>query len=489
MAIKSGNIIHVGNGAVLVDRLQTGGPGSVNIRREQIYELGNYKSVGQVSDIPDLSFSMESFDVSCAMEALLLDVDVKTTHQYDLAQSKKLNVKSAFKPGVNAASPYATASSAAIPCLTLESVSYRFGIGNNNARQTATLRGDSLYYNPGSTYIQKVAGSGTAGQVIVTTNPAYAITEGGVTRRTLAITAGEKRLLYGTDYTETYGTVTAGAAITTITITAAVAVTDQIYVTYASPTVESFPQSVHALVSGVSGTLAAASLVGATTLSLSTAPAVGDVIIIDDTPGSATVETAVVSAVSGAGPYSVTVPALAFAHNSGAPFAVYVPTVKPAAIRGRDIDVYIGPAFPAGTSYSTALGTKRHGVQSVQSDWRVTLQNDEEFGNYHYVATDFDVPSSTGNIQFKPADAAAVLALMQDLAGAPDALHSANASDAPPLDVQILLKNPVDGRVLKRLRIPDARFSLPGYSGRVQQKLDFTANYQSDLGSLEIYDH
>ena len=54
--------------------------------------------------------------------------------------------------------------------------------------------------------------------------------------------------------------------------------------------------------------------------------------------------------------------------------------------------------------------------------------------------------------------------------------------------MQIVLKNPVDGRVLKRLHIPDARFQLPGYSGRVQQKLDFTANFQSDRGELHIYD-
>ena len=87
-------------------------------------------------------------------------------------------------------------------------------IGNNNARQTATLRGDSLYYNPGSTYIQKVAGSGTAGQVIVTTNPAYAITEGTValtsnyaltyvgagleiTARPITVTADAKSKVYG----------------------------------------------------------------------------------------------------------------------------------------------------------------------------------------------------------------------------------------------------------------------------------------------------
>ena len=242
MAIKGGQIVHVGNNAVLLDRLQTAGPGTVNIRRETIYELGNYQSVGQVSDIPDLSFTLESFDVSCAMEAFLADRDVKTTHEYDLAASRVVNLKSAFKAGQGAPAEFASVGSAAVPCLRLESVSYRFGIGNNNARQTATLKGDSLYYNPGSTYIQKIAGSNTAGQTIVTDHPAYAITEGGVKRRTLAVTAGERRLLHNVDYTETYGAVTAGAAVTTLVLADAVPTTDNIYVTYSSPDVESFPQ-------------------------------------------------------------------------------------------------------------------------------------------------------------------------------------------------------------------------------------------------------
>jgi len=489
MAIKGGQIVHVGNNAVLLDRLQTAGPGTVNIRRETIYELGNYQSVGQVSDIPDLSFTLESFDVSCAMEAFLADKDVKSTHLYDLAASRVVNLKSAFKPGQQAPAPFDSVGSAAVPCLRLESVSYRFGIGNNNARQTATLKGDSLYYNPGSTYIQKVAGSGAAGQVIVTDHPAYAITEAGVQRRTLAITAGERRLLQGVDYTETYGAITNGAAVATITLVDAVAATDNVYVTYASPDVETFPQSVHALVSGISGTITAAAAAGATSLTTDVELAAGQVIILDDVPGSAVTEVVVVGTVSGSGPYTVNlVNATVNAHASGADVAVYVPTVKPAAIRGRDIDVFVGPAGAAGSAPADVIGTKRHGVQSAQVDWKVTLQNDEEFGNYHYVNIDFDVPEVSGSVEFKPQTYADLLKLMQDISGVSDPLQSANATDQPLLDVQIVLKNPVDGRVLKRLHIPDARFSLPGYSGRVQQKLDFTAAFNSDRGELNIYD-
>jgi hypothetical protein len=484
MAVKGGDIIHVANETALVDRLQTAGPGSVNIRRETIYELGNYRSVGQVSDIPELSFTMESQDVTPEMEAFLLDVPVETTHEYDLARAKVVNIKSAFKPGQGAIAEFATATSVAIPCLRLEQMQYRFGVGNQNARQTATLRGDSLYYNDGSTYIQRVDGSGVAGQVIVTDHPAYEISEGGVERRTLAVTAGSERLNYGADYTETYGVVAADAATTTITIVKAVPVTDKIAVVYSSPTVESFPQSVHALVSGVYGALAADSAIGDTELDLDGAVNAGDVLLLN--AGTANEETVVVA--SAAGNVATLTGPTTKAHTTGDAWTVYAPTVKPAAIRGRDIDIYVGPSFPEGTSAEDARGLKRGGVQSADVDWRVTLQMDEEMGNYHYSEIDFDVPAVSGSLTFRAGSPKSLLALMRDLSGETTGTRSVQSQDSPLLDVQIALKDPATGRVLKRLRIPDARFSLPGYSARVQQKLDLQAAFQSDQGLLLISD-
>lgn len=484
MAIKGGQIIHVGNDTALIDRLQTAGPGTVNIRRETIYELGNYRSVGQVSDIPDLSFTMESFDVSTEIEAFLLRKDPATTHTYDLAKATVVNIKSAFKPGQNAVLPFDSVASAAVPCLRLEQMAYRFGVGNNNARQTATLRGDSLYYNPGSTYIQQAAGTNTANQTIVLTNPAYGVVEGGESRRTLCITAGEKRLSYTLDYTETVGTETAGAASVTVTILEAVPTTDTIAVTYSSPTVESFPQTVHALVSGVGGTLSASASIGATSVTtLATGFKTGDTIILGAGESG---EIAVVSSFA-APTITLTAPLVA-AHASGSAVSVYMPTVKPAALRGRDIDVYIGPAAAPGTAAETAIGTKRHGVQSVDVDWRVTLQQDEEMGNSHYVDTDFDVPEVSGTVSFRPRDVGSLMSLVRDMGANTNALKSTSALDAPIVDLQVVLKNPVDGRIIKRLHVPDARVTVPGYSGRVQQKLDLQVSFQSEQGILYVYD-
>jgi hypothetical protein len=407
MAVKAGQIIHVGNGAVLVDRIQTGGPGTVNVPVETIYELGNYKSIGQVRDIPDLSFSMESYDVSEEIEALLLGLDptaVLTTDVLDPANARPVDMKSVFKAGQGAAAPFDVVNSVGLPYLTLESLSYRFGL-RDDARQTATLRGDSIYYNPGSTYIESAVGTGVAGQTVVTAHPAYGVDEGGVFRRILGVTAGTRRLTYGVDYTETYGAVTAGAAVTTVHLVAAVPATDDVRIMYSSPTAETLNQSVHA-------------------------------------PVSAT---------------------------------------KPAAIRGRDIAVYLG-GYDSANPYTNRL----LGVQAVTADWRVNLEKDEEFGNYHFVSQDYDVPTVSGTVQVKPVDPAAMFATMQELAGITDVHKSATANTAPVVPLDVVLHSPVDGSVLKRISVPDARFTVPGFSAQVQQKLSFTINWNSDTGEMLI---
>ena len=408
MAVKAGQIIHVGNDTVVIDRIQTGGPGTVNVPVETIFELGNYKSIGQVRDTPDLSFSMESYDVSEEIEAMLCGVDFSTlgpTDILDPGNARPIDMRSVFKAGQGTPSPFDIVDSVALPYLTLESLSYRFGL-RDDARQTATLRGDSIYYNPGNTYVEVTAGTNTPGQAVITANPAYSVDEGGITRRVLGVTAGRKRLTFGVDYTESYGTVTAGAAVTTVTITAAVPTTDDIRIIYSSPTVETFPQTVHEPVS----------------------------------------------------------------------------TTRPAAIRGRDIAVYLG-----GYDSANPFTNRLLGVQAVTADWKVNLEKDEEFGNYHYVTQDYDVPTCNGTVQVKPVDAPTMIAVMQKLSGVDPATHkSATATAAPVFPLDVVLHSPVDGSVLKRIHVEDARFTVPGFSAQVQQKLMFTINWNSDTGSMQI---
>lgn len=408
MAIKAGSILHVGNDTVVIDRIQTAGPGNLNIPTEKIYELGNYQSVATVRDIPDLSFSLESFDVSTEIEALLLDVDPAVVGDLDLALARNLQIASQFKAGKDATSPFNIVGSVGIPYLALESASYRFGL-RDNARQTFSLRGDSIFYNPGATYVDTFVGTNAANQVVVTAHPAYAYTDASGTRRILSLEVGAKRLTPGVDYTMANGTVAAGAAIVTITILAAVPVGVKIRVMYASSDVRSYPQNVH-----------------------------------EDT------------------------------------------TVKPAAVRGKDIDIYVGGYDPADIPGSAV--NKMISVQAATVDWRVTLEKDEEFGNYFAVGSDFDVPAVNGSIDVKPRDVAEFFAKIRKITGISSATEVVGPNTAVPLELDIVIKDGANaGAPLKRLHVEDARFSVPGYSGRVQQKLTVTLPFESDSGSLHIF--
>ena len=407
MAIKAGQILHVGNDSVVIDRIQTAGPGNLNIPTEKIYELGNYKSVATIRDVPDLAFAMDSLDTTCEIEALLLGVSAASQPSFDLSEALPLNIASQFKAGKDTASPFAIVDSVGLPFLVLESVGYRFGL-RDNATQSVSLRGDSIFYNPGSTYVDSVAGTGATGQTIATEHPAYAYAGDGETRRVLAVTAGSKRMVPDVDYSETAGAVAGGAATATITLKTAVPAGTQVRVMYASPTVRVYPQNVHP-----------------------------DVLI------------------------------------------------KPAAVRGKDIDIYVGGYDPSDLPGSA--DNRWGSVQSVSADYRVTLEKDEEFGNYYAVSNDFDTPAVTGSVDVKPTDPAQMMRFIRQVAGVSSATQvvGPNSSVALPLDV--VIKNGLDGSTLKRLHVPDARFTIPGFSGRANTRLTQTLNFESDEGSLVVF--
>lgn len=405
MAVKGGDLIHVGN-QVLMDRAQTAGPGQVNIPQDKIYELGNYQAVGTVFDIPDLSFPLESFDASAELEAMLVGknfaTDVAGT-EYDINTCLPIDVASQFKKGKTSSSPFEIEVGVAVPYLTLESLSYKFGL-QENASQSISLKGDSIFYTPGSIYIQEATGSNTANQVVALTNPAYPYNGDVVNgvRYALAVTLKSgKRLQHGIDYSET---VTGAGTTKTVTVTvfAAVAASDKIRVSYSSDTVASYPQVSHAVASAT----------------------------------------------------------------------------RPAAIRGRNIKVFVG---------GTDITDVWTGVQSFSLDWKVNLERDLEFGNSEVVSQDYEVPDVTGSIDLKPRNATDLYNRIAQIAGAASLTEVVGALQQAILPLDIVLYSPTDGTVLKTLYVPDARLTVPGYSGRVQQKLTTTFNFTSDSGVLKVY--
>ena len=405
MAIKAGELLHVGN-KVLVDRAQTAGPGNLTVPTERIYELGNYQTVAVIRDIPDLTFDMESLDVSAEMEAMLLGVDFEASPdgaKLDLAKVKPLDVSSLFKMGRTSTNPFDVAASVAIPFLSVESISYRFGL-RDNASQSVSLRGDAIFYAQGSAYQQKAVGTNAADQGVLLANPAlpYLGDKVNGTKYALGVMlASGKRLSYGTDYHETV-TGSGDARTVTVVVHEPVPTTDLICIIYQSPTVAVYPQATHAVASAT----------------------------------------------------------------------------RPAAIKGRDIEIRVG---------GVAITDRWSSVQSVTVEQRLTVEKDEEFGNYQAVASDFDVPEVSGSVEIRPRDVQELLKRVRQIAGITNTAEVIGPNQAVPLPLEVRLHSPENGATLKTLYVPDARFTMPGFSGQVQQKLGVTLNFESDSGVLHAF--
>jgi hypothetical protein len=398
MSIKAGQILHDANGFV-VDRIQTGGVGNLNIPEEKIYELGNYNTVATVRDIPDLSFDLESTDVSTEIEALTLFRDptaVVAGDEFDFIDAVPLDIISPFK---SSQGQYDIIRGLVIPYLTLENVTYRFGT-RANATQAFTLRGDSVYYIPGSPYYEEFSGDGVE-DTFTLAHTAIPYNEGGDTIHVLSVcvitsTGAYKRLYFGDDYTDT----TTQLVLADPTDAPA---GSTIRVVYGSTTAATYPQSVH---QGVA--------------------------------------------------------------------------IKPAAVRGKDIDVYIG------TDDATPTFSRWTGVQSFEVSRRVNLDNDEEFGNAHYVAQDYDTADVTGNIVIRPRDVTDLFDKIHQVANVPTN-EVVGPLTSVTLPVELRVSDPETGNRVKTIYVPDARFTVPGVQGRVQQKAEVTFNFTSDEGQMLVY--
>lgn len=208
--------------------------------------MGNYNSVAIVRDIPDLSFDLESLDVSTEFESVLLDKtplwDSGTTDEFDFNLSVPIDVASPFK---STKGQFDIVKGLIVPCLSLERVTYRYGV-RQNATQQFTLRGDSIYYCPGVPHYETFSYNGSANQAKTFTfngsngTAAIAFTEQGDTIYALSVTlvnsttGAYKRLFFG-EYTNT---------TTGFTIVDAHAGYDKVRVMYASNATDTvYPQA------------------------------------------------------------------------------------------------------------------------------------------------------------------------------------------------------------------------------------------------------
>lgn len=241
MAVKAGQLLHDAYGFV-VDRIQTGGATSLNIPEEKVYEVGNFQAVGVIRDTPDLSFSIECWDVSTEIEALLTFTDptaVVPGDAFSLADSVPMDIISPLKDGWNI---YDASRGVVIPFLFLESARYRFEV-KGNASANHTMRGDSYFFIDGSPYYEEFDGDGATTTFNLTHTPAQAYSYQGKTWYVLGASVVHadrtyQRLFLGDHYTN-------DAMSLTLTDPALAPVGSTVRVVYGEATPSNYPQTVH----------------------------------------------------------------------------------------------------------------------------------------------------------------------------------------------------------------------------------------------------
>ena len=393
MAIKAGKFVTLADGT-LVSRLNTTGPGNLGIPEEKIYEVGNQETIATLRDVPDLQWDMESGDMTTALEERLLGLTSSPVagYEFDFNDAVPIDMAGLFKGGA-----FTSERGIGAPYLNLDTLSYRFAVRQSSS-ESATLRGDSIYYVPGTAYTQTFAAAGV-GPYNFANGPSIVTRESGDDLYAYCVTLHESdgtvtRLFIGDDYTNTANG---------FTLLVAAPALSELHVLYGSATAQALPQSIH--------------------------PDVADV---------------------------------------------------PAAVRGRDIDLYISDGA------ATPELIRWRGVQSVEVTRRVTIEREEELGNPHVVSSEYDVPEVSGSLVMHAADAEYLFDRIAQVANVPTN-ETANALSSQPLEMEIVVRHPDTGAVLKTLYLEDARFQPPAVPARANSTIEVTFPFTSDGGHLLVY--
>lgn len=395
MAIKGGQILHIAGavqgtdvGQFVVDRIQTGGVTGINVNEDKIEELGNVETVGTVRDIPDLTFEVESFDVTTEMESVITGGDNTESAgaKFLLTDAVPLDILSPYK-SKNLFT--VDDGSVVIPNLSLESVSYSMSL-TDAMSTTYGFRGDSVYYVPGSPYREPFSGDG----IIVAFSTANSMLQtviGAQTYFALAVYVDGAKQRIVNDYTDDATSVTF--------VTAPPSGTDNVVIVYGSTTPATFLQAVHN-------------------------------------------------------------------------------TADPAGVRGRDIQIQLGDG--------AAMYTDWFGVQSVNIDWAVTLERDEEFDNPFVVAQDFDTPDVTGSVTMKPTDVAALFSQIQQIADLTSTDIINATQDPAEVEFRCVIKDAA-GATTKTLQLDNVKWEMPALAGNVGQKQEADFTFTSADSVLNVY--
>jgi hypothetical protein len=499
VAIKGGDLIHVGN-QILIDRAQTAGPGQVNINRTKIYELGNYYSLASITDTPDLTFSLESFDASAEFEALLTgnQFAVNDTVQTVTVTATGGTFTITFQSQTTAAINYNAATSTvqtallALPNLQAGDVT----VSGTPGAYTLTFSAD----DSALVTANGAALTGTTPTVVVASTGTGTDLADGTAMKPAAnlpmdIVSAFKPGFSSTTPYNVVGTVAIPyLALESLSYKFGISDSASQSATLRGDSIFYNPSS--AFIQETAGTNAANQAVilahPATVYNGDTTSGTRYVLSASLKSGKRLLLGADYTEATTAGVTTVTVLSavpttdkIRITYASSTPTSypqlshAAVTAVRPAAIRGRNIEIYIGGEL---------ISNRWTSVQSVNIDWKVTLEKDEELGNAQVVSQTFDTPDVTGSVDLKPRDYQELYAKVCQLAGVTPG-EVAGALTTVPLELLVVLHSPDTGAILKSIYVPDARFTLPGYSGQAGQgqKITVTFNFESDTGDMTVF--
>jgi len=253
MAIRAGQILHLGGDTVLIDRLQSAGLGDINVGSDTIRETGNYLNVEKVLQDPDLSFSMESFDVSTEVEALLTGdssggVGDPAGTAYTLSDMGSVHITSPWKDETTGSAGTIDAG-VLIPNYFVTRASYRFGV-DENAGETFELAGSEAYmaqFNP----VNEIQVASAGQTTFVTAAPAVRHRVGGFSsnefKYVMGVITDTTQQTAGTsnDYVVTTATTTE-AEVATVEFNDPPGAGVEVHIAYFdATTLPSFPQTIH----------------------------------------------------------------------------------------------------------------------------------------------------------------------------------------------------------------------------------------------------
>lgn len=425
MALRGGSII-TSAGEDVLQRVQSVGPGDLTIPEEKIYETGNWNAVETVYDTPEATYDVESYDSSCDFEARLIGRDPATFPT--TIGSNEIDLRNAIPVNMlslakSQRNAYDIVSGAIVSGLNLSSATWRFGVGES-ATQSFSMSTDSVFYTMGPPYTETIN--------LASGSQVYNITR----------TADEYTGEGGTQY-----------ILSVMLVDTANGLPMKNKRVFFDPEADfSTPASSD---SGYSNTATAFRL---------------------PEDESSTYDKVIVTYSSAASPVDYT-------QTGNSPYGKKIhvtSSVRPGAIRSRDIKVFLG------TTDATPVFTEFKGVQNIEATWSVTLENDEELGNARFVAQEYDVPEVTGSIGVLPRDPADLMDKLYRVTGVtPGEVIGPNLN--MPIPVEIRIYHPRTKAVLKTLYIPNARFTVPGFTAQVQTKMEQTLNFSSDTGEIYVY--